>query len=71
MPLEKGSSQEVISHNIAEMRHSGHPENQAIAAAMHEAGKSTSDAHFGGAPKFIHSADCAMSHADIKGWKKS
>ena len=39
-PLQKGSSQETISHNISEMRHHGHPENQAIAAAMRSAGKS-------------------------------
>jgi hypothetical protein len=39
-PLEKGSSKETISHNISEMVHSGHPQNQAIAAAMHSAGKS-------------------------------
>jgi len=39
-PLEKGSGKETISHNISEMVHSGHPQNQAIAAAMHSAGKS-------------------------------
>jgi hypothetical protein len=38
MPLEKGSSQETISHNISEMVHAGHPQNQAVAAAMHSAG---------------------------------
>lgn len=37
MPLEKGSSQETISRNISEMRHSGHPQAQAVAAAMREA----------------------------------
>jgi len=44
MPLEKGSSNEVVGHNIAELRHAGHPENQAIAIAMHEAGRSKADA---------------------------
>jgi hypothetical protein len=39
-PLEKGSGKETISRNIGEMVHSGHPQNQAIAAAMHSAGKS-------------------------------
>lgn len=39
MPLKPGSSQEVISNNISEMRKSGHPEKQAVAAAMHNAGK--------------------------------
>lgn len=39
MPLHKGKSQSVISSNIREMMHSGHPQNQAIAAAMRMAGK--------------------------------
>ena len=39
-PLKKGSSQETISSNIAEMIRAGHPRNQAIAAAMSSAGKS-------------------------------
>lgn len=39
MPLKKGSSQSTISENIAEMIRSGHPRNQAIAAAMRSAGK--------------------------------
>ena len=34
MPLLKGSSKEVISQNIKELRHSGYPENQAVAIAM-------------------------------------
>lgn len=44
MPLEKGSSNEVVGHNIAELRNAGHPENQAIAIAMREAGRSKADA---------------------------
>lgn len=40
MPLLKGSSKEVISANIAELRKSGRPEKQAIAIAFSEAGKS-------------------------------
>ena len=40
MPLKKGSSKKVISENIRELRHAGHPEKQAIAIAMHQAGKS-------------------------------
>lgn len=39
MPLKKGSSQDTISENIREMIRSGHPRNQAIAAAMRSAGK--------------------------------
>ena len=40
MPLKKGKSQATISKNIKEMRHAGHPKNQAVAAAMRTAGKS-------------------------------
>jgi hypothetical protein len=39
MPLLPGKSQSVISENIREMRNAGHPENQAVAAAMRKAGK--------------------------------
>jgi hypothetical protein len=34
MPLTKGSSKVIISKNISEMVHSGHPHRQAIAAAL-------------------------------------
>ncbi len=34
MPLQKGSSQETISKNIAIERHAGKPEKQAIAIAL-------------------------------------
>jgi hypothetical protein len=40
MPMKKGSSKSVISENIREMIHSGHPPKQAIAAAYASAGKS-------------------------------
>jgi len=40
MPLEKGSSSETVSKNISEMVESGHPQKQAVAAAMKLAGKS-------------------------------
>ena len=44
MPLEPGSSQTTISHNIKEMVEAGHAQKQAVAAAMREAGKSRHDA---------------------------
>jgi hypothetical protein len=40
MPLTPGSSRETVSENISEMVHSGHPQKQAVAAALHEAGLS-------------------------------
>jgi len=39
MPLHPGKSQKVISDNIEEMQASGHPHNQAVAAALHNADK--------------------------------
>lgn len=40
MPLTKGKSKKVISSNISEMVRAGHPQKQAIAAALSEARKS-------------------------------
>jgi hypothetical protein len=42
MPLEEGTSRKVISNNIEEMEKSGHPHNQAVAAALHTAHPSKS-----------------------------
>lgn len=40
MPLQRGTSRTVISHNIEEMQASGHPHNQAVAAALSTARRS-------------------------------
>lgn len=36
-PLRPGKSREIISHNIREMIHAGHPQKQAVAAALSNA----------------------------------
>lgn len=43
MPLEKGSSREAVGHNIKKEEETGKPKKQAIAIALHEAGKSNKD----------------------------
>jgi len=40
MPLQKGSSDTTVSHNIEKLVHEGRPQKQAIAIAMSEAGRS-------------------------------
>lgn len=40
MPLAQGTSQKTISSNIREMIHAGHPQSQAVAAAMRAARQS-------------------------------
>ena len=39
MPLIKGSSNSVVSENIRELRRSGYKQDQAVAIALHTAGK--------------------------------
>lgn len=58
MPLEKGSGEKTISHNISELRSAGHPEKQSVAIALKEAGKSKKDS----LPAAIHSALADAKH---------
>jgi len=54
MPLIKGSSRKTISTNIAEMVKAGHPQDQAIAAALSTARKTRPHRAFGGhTPAFM------------------
>jgi len=72
VPLHPGKSQAVISENIREMRHAGHPENVSVAAAMNEARKSRAE---GGPTErslsplglYSHAADVARSLPQAKG----
>ena len=40
MPLKSGTSDKVVQYNIAELRRSGRPEDQAVAIAYSKAGRS-------------------------------
>lgn len=59
MPLEKSASEAAISHNIAELRHAGHPEKQAVAIAMKEAVRARNDR---AARLDAVAAECARLH---------
>jgi hypothetical protein len=48
MPLKKGRSNEVVSSNISELRHSGYKEDEAVAIAMSKAGRSRKKSPKGG-----------------------
>lgn len=69
MPLLNGSSHEVISENIRELRNAGHPEDQAIAIALHksrEAGHSDPQSA-GQAPAPVPADDDVMPTAPKEG----
>lgn len=47
MPLTPGGSRATISNNISEMVHAGHPQKQAVAAALSEARRTRKHAQMG------------------------
>lgn len=63
MPLKHGHSQKVISENIKEMVASGHPQNQAVAAALHNAHMSKKK-HMAHGGKMDDTDACGMCMAD-------
>lgn len=68
MPLSKGKSQKTISHNIAEMMHAGHPQNQAIAAALNTA--RNTKAGGGGLYANIHAKQQRIAHGSKEHMRK-
>lgn len=50
MPLIKSGSKEAIGKNISEMVHAGHPQNQAVAAALRNAREYSDGFASGGSP---------------------
>ena len=63
MPLLEGSSDEVISANIAELMRAGHPRDQAIAIAYRKAGRSRGDGE-------MHKAIVLFKADRADGWTK-
>lgn len=59
MPLKSGSSRAVIGQNIREMQAAGHPHNQSVAAALHNA------------DKYQHRAGGGISLGHVPFWERS
>lgn len=54
MPLHPGKSREVVSSNVREMMHAGHPQKQAVAAALDTARKAAQGGRQETHPKVFH-----------------
>jgi hypothetical protein len=62
MPLIKSGSRNAISTNISEMVHAGHPQNQAVAAAMRNARKYGKNFASGGTSWQERASGRALAH---------
>lgn len=67
MPLQKGKSQKVISSNIQEMIHAGHPQKQAIAAALNTARQMASGGAGTGAGENVTKVHAGPIHSPVAG----
>lgn len=63
MPLLEGSSDKVISANIAELIRAGHPRDQAVAIAYRKAGRSRGEGE-------MHKAIVLIKAKRVDGWTK-
>jgi hypothetical protein len=68
MPLSKGTSQKTISKNIGEMVSAGHPQKQAIAAALNTARESRAEG--GGLYANIHAKQERIAHGSKEHMRK-
>jgi hypothetical protein len=71
MPLHHGKSKETVSRNISEMVHAGHPQKQAIAAALRTARETRAAGGLGpakpAAPKAASKVHVGPIHSPVAG----
>ncbi len=67
MPLHKGKSQKVISGNIREMIHAGHPRDQAIAAALNTARQMATGGSQSGSDEIVTKVHAGPIHSPVAG----
>jgi hypothetical protein len=59
MPLLNGDTKEILSSNISELRHSGYPEDQAVAIAYSKAKRKSNHKNLG---SFLHKRKDGKPH---------